>query len=91
MKNVTWMVSTRHEDRHSLQGRGPLGTTHARRSGDRSTACGIEATNWKMFWHLPFSSAQPDACPECCFAVCGLPSASPSLRHRTKAEKEPSA
>ncbi|MEO7351345.1 MAG: hypothetical protein ABIR34_10330 [Marmoricola sp.] len=24
MKNVTWMVSTRHEDRHSLQGRGPL-------------------------------------------------------------------
>jgi len=91
MKNVTWMVSTRHEDRHSLQGRGPLGTLHARRSGDRCTACGINAMGWKMFWHLPFSSAQPDACPECCFAICVRTAPSPLARRRKTAEKEPSA
>lgn len=87
---LMWMVSTRHEDRHSLQGRRPLGTIHARRSGDRSTACGIDATEWKMFWHLPFNSAHPDGCHECCSFIKGRSNPSPAPL-RVEAEKEPPA
>lgn len=88
MKATLWMVSTRHEDRHSPGGRCPLGTSHARRSGDRVTACGIDATEWKMFWHLPFSAAQADACPECWLAISGAAFVPPPLaRRRTRPER----
>lgn len=65
-----WLVTSRHLDSSSPDGRAPWGVRHARRSGDDRTACGAWAHGWPMFWHLRFDeSAAASACETCAQAV----------------------
>jgi hypothetical protein len=43
----------------------PYGTRHARGPGDPMTACGLRALDWPIFWDMPFSGRQEQACPAC--------------------------
>lgn len=68
-----WFVTTRHLDMHTLEGRQPWGTRHARRSEDSTTACGIQLVDWRAFWHLPFGAGTTEACVDCVRVTHGSP------------------
>lgn len=43
----------------------PFGSHHARQVGAPTTACGLPAHDWRMFWELPFPSSPQATCQEC--------------------------
>lgn len=43
----------------------PYGTRHARQVGSRLTECGAVATEWPIFWGLPFLAEDRASCPDC--------------------------
>ncbi|HSV40350.1 MAG TPA: hypothetical protein VLI04_16430 [Nocardioidaceae bacterium] len=66
----TWMVSARNG--HRVRGGGaeggrwvPYGLQHARQVGSSTTACGIGAVEWQIFWELQFPGARGATCPDC--------------------------
>ena len=69
---TTWFVSTKHRvpvgppENRSL---APFGPRHARRPGDTTTACGLAAMGWPMFWLTEFSGARENECARCAAAV----------------------
>lgn len=42
----------------------PFGRAHLRQVGSSSTACGLPALNWPIFWDLAVNTPV-DMCPEC--------------------------
>jgi hypothetical protein len=75
-----WLVSsphTRRPRRAEDPASRPYGLHHARRVGDRRTACGLYAGEWPYFWDLPFGAEPNRCCPDCVLV----------LRESTPAEK----
>lgn len=56
----------------SPRGRHPWGVQHARRPEGGRTACDLDTTGWRVFWHLAFGTSSADACEECSAAIGGL-------------------
>ncbi|TCI99316.1 MULTISPECIES: hypothetical protein [Aeromicrobium] len=46
-------------------GWGPYGTFHAREVGSPTTACGMAAIEWKVFYDQGFTAVNPQACRDC--------------------------
>jgi hypothetical protein len=69
VKVPTWLVAARN-GRLELKDDGtyrltPFGTHHARQIGSRTTACGLFAVDWKLFWDQTFTGLREAECPEC--------------------------
>ena len=67
-----WFVSIAYElpaRPYRAEGRRPHGVRHARRPGDRLTACGYVALTWRLFWELQFNPAADDVCEQCARSV----------------------
>ncbi|RHW28505.1 hypothetical protein D0Z08_01115 [Nocardioides immobilis] len=68
-----YFVSARHgRIERSADGAGnwqPFGSHHAREVGAPTTACGLPAHDWRMFWELPFPSSTGALCHHCMAAV----------------------
>jgi len=53
----------------------PFGVHHARRVGEPTTACGLTALDWRIFWEMPFPgsgsdpSSSVETCEECLVVV----------------------
>jgi hypothetical protein len=63
-----WLVTAPHKRSIFVDGEPmsiPYGIHHAKRIGERSTACGLNATEWVAFRKLAFLPAAFRACPEC--------------------------
>jgi hypothetical protein len=50
----------------------PFGVHHARRVGEPTTACGLTALDWRIFWEMPFPSEPSEPCEACFVAVAHL-------------------
>lgn len=52
--------------RHSLkQAHRPWATYHLKRLGNGTTACGLAAPHWPLFWNVVFDADDELACPLC--------------------------
>ncbi|KRF10374.1 hypothetical protein [Nocardioides sp. Soil796] len=60
---LPWTVTGSH--RASTADSRPFGEWHARRLGDRSTACGQSAVGWPIFWDLDLHRGGDRACLDC--------------------------
>lgn len=67
-----WIVTTRHLDSRHPEGRYPWGTRHVRHPEGGATACGLDTSGWRLFWHLPFDIHSPDTCQDCSTAIAPL-------------------
>ena len=68
----TWLVSSPHRrlpPDPGEQAPRPHGLHHARRVGDRLTACGLLAVEWPYFWDLSFGTDVDHCCGACLNAV----------------------
>lgn len=77
---VTRRVLPRHfvSARHGTQlrdaatgvtGWRPYGLQHARTVGSPTTACGLSAVEWPIFWELAFPRSPEKSCEECLAVV----------------------
>ena len=64
-----WRVSSAHRARTSDQPAKPYDTWHARRLGDRVTACGVAAPGWPIFWEVTLAQGRDRTCPDCLTAL----------------------
>jgi hypothetical protein len=63
-----WYVACRFTTTRRLAGEAvplPASTSHAKRMGGQTTACGLNAGTWAKLFHLAFPPATGEACPEC--------------------------
>jgi len=69
----TWLVSTPYgqSPRFSI---APAGVVHARIDSEPSTACGLFAVDWRVFWTRQFDARDEDACSQCSTVVESRPS-----------------
>jgi hypothetical protein len=66
-----WRVSSAHRARGTHQPAQPFDTWHARRLGDRYTACGQPAIGWPIFWEVTLAEGRDRTCPDCLTALYG--------------------
>lgn len=75
---LDWFTSATHETiRTDADGHRewvPFGTAHARQVGSRTTACGLVATDWPMFFETKFDVRLPNICRTCVDMVRARPS-----------------
>ncbi len=67
-RTVEWFASSPHRVLRRRNGEAtwaPAGTVHARVIGASTTACGVPAMTWRMFFGQPFRSIEPQACRAC--------------------------
>lgn len=66
---VTWMVTARngHYERRTPGPSVwmPYGLQHARQVGSGTTACGLGAVEWEIFWEHRFPTERGSSCPDC--------------------------
>lgn len=65
----SWIVTTRHLHPGHPEGRHPWGVQHARRPDGGKTACDLDTTGWRVFWHLAFGTYSAVACEDCSDAI----------------------
>lgn len=82
----TPFVTSRHgvlRDAIPDKGWQPYGPHHARRPGDATTACGLSADGWIMFWEMRFNTEDARSCARCVLASMSIArNASESPRQR---------
>jgi hypothetical protein len=47
----------------------PYGVQHTRDAGEFLTKCGQYASDWPIFWELPFDPQGFNSCPSCAAAI----------------------
>lgn len=67
--NTRWVTTAPYLAPLPAATRSPWGTIHVKQEGCLATACGESAVNWYVFWNMPFSVDDADACPRCARAV----------------------
>lgn len=70
-----WMVSDAHGVMRSYpEGERwePFALAHARRPGERRTACDEPALGWQIFWGDPFEPWKPGTCGRCSSTIAAL-------------------
>jgi hypothetical protein len=71
-RSPEWLVTAPHKRSILVDGEPmsiPYGIHHAKRIGEWSTACGLNAIEWVVFWELAFLPAAFRACPQCAALV----------------------
>ncbi|KRE97993.1 hypothetical protein ASG88_17585 [Nocardioides sp. Soil777] len=69
----TWLISTPYGQSPRFS-TAPSGVVHARIDSELSTACGLLAVDWRVFWTRQFDVRDEDACTRCSTVVESRPS-----------------